>query len=91
MAVSFFGPLQADPSGVWSEADTVRLNLRIDQYLRPARFPEETDFSDIRGGGTGGDGRDEGGKGGGGLWAGGTGEQAATTTKKGGKINFASL
>jgi hypothetical protein len=57
--------------------------LRIDQYLRLDRFPEDTDFSDIRGGGTGGDGRDEGGKGGGGLGVVGSSEQAATTTKKG--------
>lgn len=76
MAVSFFGPLDGDAGGVWSEADTLRLNLRNDQYLRPARFPEDIDFSDIRGGGAGGDGRDEGGEGGGGLGVVGSGRQA---------------
>lgn len=76
MAVSFFGPLDRDGGDVWSEADTLRLNLRNDQYLRPARFPEDTDFSEIRGGRTGGDRWDIGEGGSCGLWVAGSGGQA---------------
>lgn len=76
MAVSFFEPPVRDVSDVCSEADTLRLNFRNDQYLRPDRFPDDTDFSEIRGGRTGGDERD-GGEGGDGLGEVGRGGQAA--------------
>jgi len=62
------------------------LNLRNDQYLRPARFPDDTDFSEIRGGGTDGDGRDEGGEGGGGRGVVGSGGHAVKKEEKGEKL-----
>ena len=50
-------PPDGETGEPWSDADMLLLNLRNDQYFRPERFPDETDLSDIRGGGTGRDGR----------------------------------
>jgi len=85
VAVSFLEPPDWDVGDDWSEEEMLRLNFRNDQYLCPDRFPDDTDFSEIRGGRTGGDWRD-GGVGGGGLGEVGNGGQAVKKMYTGQKL-----